>query len=149
LVSACTRRAVLFLLAIALNQLIALACVVLDHCLIFALELAVVLGKGDGKIFEHCDFVVNFLNLVTQRLHLVKDVQEKGVDHDIGGPLVAKGTQPSLVLCIQGDICFQIEALQVRADLSAGWDVDRQHGDGVGKIDGHLLGLMVFDHSNF
>jgi len=52
------------------------------------------------------------------------------------------------MLGVHLNVNVKIEALQVRADLSSGWDIDWQKQDGISQIDSNLLSLLVLDKGN-
>lgn len=109
-------------------------------------EFAFVPREYDSQIFVHNNFVINVEDRISKRLHLVQNVLEKRVDHDVRATFVAEWTQPSLVLGIHSNVSLKIKALKMSADLPSCGHVDRKHRYRVSQVDGHLLGLLVLDH---
>lgn len=62
------------------------------------MELSFISGELNVQILVHGNLIINIVNLVSEDLHLVQNVGEKGVNHHVGTPFVAEGTKPSLVL---------------------------------------------------
>ena len=50
------------------------------------------------------------------------------------------------MLGIHGDVSLKIKTLKMSADFPSCWYVDRKHRYRVSEVDGHLLGLLVFNH---
>lgn len=96
----------------------------------------------DTQIVLQVKFVLHSRVSVLQLHESFKKVREKDISVEVQRALVAYRTLPALVLSVDADEARQVEALKVRAVLSAGSFPDRAHRDWATRVQQDLIYLL-------